>query len=307
MQRSKRALEELTTLEELLYEDLTAVVKRKRRVICQGAKGCDRVPIYGTQLRQPTHCTEHKDDLTMVNVVHRLCQHPSLCFTQASFGYERGKPLVCKTHKMSDMLNVVSRRCEEEYCLMIPSFGFERGMALRCGTHRLQGMWNVSASTCKFEGCKTFATYGYTSKKSIRCSTHRLPDMHPTKLLNSLASINGAQAAEHNKPPKTVVPALGLPPVCRVCGIRAFYGNSEVHRAFCKQHMNPQIHWRVSYCDQKDCTRVATSVKNTMFYCETHANPFCVRFAPLLCDMPTLPEPLDANPLEQQVLQALEQ
>ena len=329
MERSKRALEDLTCLEELLFNDMQSdfVAKRVKmhRFTCQGAVGCGRTPIYGTVSRQPTHCTEHRDVVTMVNVMSRLCQHPSMCFTQASFGYEKGKPLRCKSHMESGMLNVISKRCEEDFCLMIPCFGFERGLALRCAAHKLQGMWNVTASTCNFLGCTTFATYGYMSKKSIRCSTHRLPDMYPTKLLNSLNEMNQLhmkQMAQYASPVEGE--RIGH---CRVCGIRAFYGNSETHRAFCKQHMQPLKHWRISDCDRAGCDKVATHAKsngtlglhstptpsNSTFYCEEHSTPFSVCFAPVtglgsgstsdVLEAEVVH--LDVNPLEQQVMQAL--
>lgn len=337
MQQSKRALEDLRSLEELLYNDLQSSMslppnKRTRRLVCQGALGCDRSPIYGTKYREPTHCTEHKDEETMVNVVSRMCQHPSLCFTQASFGYARGKPLMCKTHKLGDMKNVISRRCEHDFCLMIPSFGYERGNALRCGLHRLPGMWNVSASTCQFPECKTFATYGYSDKKSIRCATHRLPDMMPTKLLKSIQDLNesykkqvpvaipvltGSVPAAVAAVAAAAVPVPASPPqpkqgFCQVCGIRAFYGNCEIRRAFCKQHMDVNEHWRISYCDFGDCSQVATHTAtletSNLFVCDMHANPFSQRFAPLKVEK-THDEQfvsLDVNPLEQQLQQALQ-
>ena len=279
MERSKRALEDLTCLEELLFNDMQSdfVAKRVKmhRFTCQGAVGCPRTPIYGTVSRQPTHCTEHRDVVTMVNVMSRLCQHPSMCFTQASFGYEQGKPLRCTSHMESGMLNV--------------------------------------------------ATYGYMSKKSIRCSTHRLPDMYPTKLLNSLNEMNQLhmkQMAQYASPVEGE--RIGH---CRVCGIRAFYGNSETHRAFCKQHMQPLKHWRISDCDRAGCDKVATHAKsngtlglhstttpsNSTFYCEEHSTPFSVCFAPVtglgsgstsdVLEAEVVH--LDVNPLEQQVMQAL--
>jgi hypothetical protein len=319
MKRSKQALEDLQSLEDLLYNDLQAgfLVKRPRRLWCQGALGCDRTPIYGTKYRQPTHCTEHRDETTMVNVVSRMCQHPSLCFTQASFGYERGKPLTCKTHKLGDMKNVISRRCEHDFCLMIPSFGYERGNALRCGTHRLPGMWNVSASTCQYPECKTFATYGYSNKKSIRCATHRLSDMMPTKLLKSIEDLHASYKRQVPIPIPTILVPTTAPPTprqgfCQVCGIRAFYGNCEIRRAFCKQHMNVKKHWRISFCDYGDCNNVATHTAtpdtSKLFLCDMHANPFSQRFAPVegekKCDEQF--DNLDVNPLEQQLQEALQ-
>jgi hypothetical protein len=321
MQKSKRALEELQCFEELLYTDLQATMKPKRRrnVVCQGAIGCDRIPMYGTKSRQPTHCTDHKDVFTMVNVISRLCQHSSLCFTQASFGYNRGKPMYCKTHKQADMINVISKRCEHEFCFTVPSFGFERGNALRCGTHRLSGMWNVSASTCQYLDCKLFATYGYSNKKSLRCSAHRLPDMMTLKLIKSIQTLH-----ESYQNPELAVPIV-LPPadqptqgLCQVCGIRALFGDCETNRAFCKQHMNPEIHWRISFCDHWGCNEVATDIATSqaskLFVCGLHSSPFSKRFVPGNSMAPVVPkvavfEPspkLDASSLEEQLLQALE-
>lgn len=310
MLQSKRALEDLQSLEDLLYEDMQESfgLKRQRRFVCQGALGCSRTPIYGVKSREPTHCTDHKDDETMVNVVHRLCRHSSLCFTQASFGYEPRKPLYCRTHKLPDMQNVVSRRCEQDYCLMVPSFGFERGNALRCGTHRLPGMWNVSASTCKYLNCRTFATYGYLDKKAVRCATHRLPDMIPTK--------QQKRGAASMADPSMILKDEVSPGMCRVCGIRAYYGNCETKRAFCKSHMDPSVHWRVVFCDRGKCTQVATHVATPeakhLFVCDSHVGGFSQRFAPPHLvrqqEVQVFKEGvhLDDNPLEVAVAQALQ-
>lgn len=306
MELSKRALADLTSLEELLYNDLQEHfhADKKRRILCQGAPGCDRTPIYGLKSKAPSHCCDHRT-VDMVNVVHRLCKHPSMCFTQASFGYERNKPLYCKAHKLPDTLNVVSKRCDEAFCLMIPSFGYERGVALRCSMHKKPDMWNVSASTCKFLGCKTFATYGYDGKKSVRCSTHRLPDMRPTKVLASFEA--------YSTKPDVAKKQGG--PVCRVCGIRAFYGNCETKRAFCKTHMSPDQHWRIAICDKGGCDKVATFSFEKFFLCAEHSTPFS---APVHTTTKASSCSLDGsdssgsgsgslpvNSLEEQVMQAL--
>lgn len=257
---TKRVMEDLWSLEDLLYEDLQQKMypKRQRRC-CQGAEGCTKSPIYGIERRQPTHCIEHKE-LSMVNVVSRNCQHPSLCFTQASFGHPNEKPLFCKTHKEDGMINVISRRCEHISCLMMPSFGFDRGHALRCSAHKLPGMWNVSASTCKYPGCTVFASYGYTGKKSLRCTTHRLPDMLHTKLINNLEALSKQYKAAAERELSIQQPAAKHQPkydICVYCTTRASYGNYATKRQFCKAHMNPKLHWKVTFCDKGGCENVA--------------------------------------------------
>jgi hypothetical protein len=284
MQTTKRSLEELWAIDFDDLHNFEEQVSKRHRKLCQGAIGCSKVPIYGINSRKPTHCLLHKDG-TMINVLSRRCQHPSGCNTQASFGYSGDRPVYCKTHKLGDMVNVVSKRCAQEGCLMIPSFGFDRGMALRCGSHRLAGMWNVSASTCKVKDCKTFATYGYMSHKVLRCSTHRLPDMMTTKELKRLAEL--AQNVAHASPPPKRVAFTFLPhPRCNHCPTRAFYGNCETGRQFCRAHMNPKVHWRVSFCENPSCKQVATRAQHGYYVCEAHAEPFSVRL-PLLQNMET--------------------
>lgn len=254
---TKRVMEDLWSLEDLLYEELQQKMypKRQRRQ-CHGAPGCTKSPIYGVQRRQPTHCIEHKE-LSMVNVVSRHCQHPSLCFTQASFGHPNEKPMFCKTHKEDGMINVISRRCEHISCLMLPSFGFERGHALRCSVHKLPGMWNVSASTCKYPGCTVFASYGYTGKKSLRCTTHRLPDMLHTKLINNVEALSKQYKAAAERELSIQQPPKPQWDICLFCTTRASYGNYDTKRKFCKAHMNPKLHWRITFCDKGGCDKVA--------------------------------------------------
>ena len=268
----KRTFLELRTFEDILYEELlNGLFTKYSRKSCHGGLGCSNNPVYGYEKHNPTHCEEHRPEL-MNNMLDTQCQH-SQCNTEACFGLVGEKAMFCKTHKTSGMINVVSvsKRCEFQNCLTIPRFGCKRGVSTHCTAHKLPGMWNTTIKTCQESKCKNVASFGYTSTKPLRCAAHKSRDM-----------VNKKSALRSPKLPVTH-------PLCMFCDVRAFYGDCEIRRRFCKEHMDPEKHWKLSFCKQLGCNEVATfSCTNIdQVFCETHASTDHIRFAPPVPFTPT--------------------
>ena len=98
--------------------------------------------------------------------------------------------------------------------------------------------------------------------------------------------------------------------VCLHCNTWAYYGNCETKRRFCRAHMDPELHWRISFCDKAKCENVATSVYQGVQMCSLHAYSFnsnvtSSELSNLSCLHSNEFVTLDANPLEKLVENAL--
>lgn len=51
----------------------------------------------------------------MIDVKNCRCKHPG-CTRQPNYGHEGGRAKYCSSHKLSQMVNVVSRRCDVPDC-----------------------------------------------------------------------------------------------------------------------------------------------------------------------------------------------
>lgn len=114
----------------------------------------------------------------LTNVVSHICEDPT-CKTVACFGYENEVICFCNNHKLNNMINLTSSKCQEEGCTIGASFGYPDGSQehsscsrataqLFCATHMKDGMVNVEAPICKYSGCNVVASYVklYTARKT---------------------------------------------------------------------------------------------------------------------------------------------
>jgi hypothetical protein len=97
------------------------------------------------------------------------------CTTRPSYGYKGCKPLRCSKHKLENMINVVSKRCEDKNCDRLANYGYKS--ITHCIQHRKEGMKNPSIKYCTWKGCNTEATFGYKSRCPLKCKKHKSPDM----------------------------------------------------------------------------------------------------------------------------------
>jgi hypothetical protein len=109
----------------------------------------------------------------------RICLHPD-CTKSASYNKEgETKRLYCSTHKLEDMVDVVSKTCIETGCKVRPSYNKEgETKRLYCSTHKLEGMVDVSSKKCIHPHCTKLASYNKEGEtKRLYCSTHKLEGM----------------------------------------------------------------------------------------------------------------------------------
>ncbi len=143
-------------------------------VICLG-KGCKAQSNFALQGQKACYCNDHK--LTnMINVITKKCIYKK-CETQSSFGLKGQKALYCVKHKLTNMINVVSKLCLYEKCEIRPIYGFKGQKAQYCVNHKLTNMIDVVHKTCISEGCKTLPIYGFEGQKAQYCVDHKLTNM----------------------------------------------------------------------------------------------------------------------------------
>ena len=103
---------------------------------------------------------------------------------QASFGFEVGKRLWCRTHAPTGAGNVSKAPCEHQGCSIQPSYGFEHDRKSRwCRNHKAVGAIDLISKLCEYGGCSIQPVYGYKKEAKRRwCRTHS-----PSDTVNLLA------------------------------------------------------------------------------------------------------------------------
>lgn len=76
----------------------------------------------------------------MVNL-NSACRQPD-CYLTPGFGVRGSPATYCSKHKKANMINVISKRCENESCDRIPSYNFDAAgaKAIFCNTHKTEGV-----------------------------------------------------------------------------------------------------------------------------------------------------------------------
>jgi hypothetical protein len=111
------------------------------------------------------------------------CWHDG-CKKTSSFGYKRYKPKFCKTHKWSDMYNVVNMLCHHPGCKKYPIFA-RRGTRTptMCRLHGTEGMIDRRSRYCdqkKFE-CTVVVSGKKYRGLCFSCFAHDFPDEKPSR------------------------------------------------------------------------------------------------------------------------------
>ena len=135
--------------------------------------GCKRQSSFGFETNRPMFCKEHKKS-GMVNVKNVRCGYGG-CTTRPNFGTEWQKPRFCKKHKEPGMTNVTARRCEHAGCDDIAVYGAEGGRPLRCSAHKHADMVDIINinKRCECAGCDKIPSFGTEYKKPRFCKKHR--------------------------------------------------------------------------------------------------------------------------------------
>jgi len=109
----------------------------------------------------------------------RKCQFKD-CDKYSSFGYENEKQAIyCKSHKLENMIDIVSKRCKTDNCNIRPHYNYQNEkQAIYCKSHKLDNMINIKDKKCQFENCNKQPIYNYENEKqAIYCKSHKLENM----------------------------------------------------------------------------------------------------------------------------------
>lgn len=108
-----------------------------------------------------------------------LCEE-SGCGTGPQYNYPgRARGVRCKTHALSDMVNIVRVRCEQFGCERAAQYALTGAhTCVRCREHKTPEMVNIRKRTCGAEGCDAAALYRAPGiEQSSRCKAHKLAEM----------------------------------------------------------------------------------------------------------------------------------
>ncbi len=134
--------------------------------------------LYNIPGNTPKYCKKHFDKKTMVNVTKPTCEVED-CPKQPSFNYfGQTKGIRCSPHKLSNMVDVVSKKCE--VCIKDPKFlqtetnpapeipiAYYGGKKF-CIDHRKDGM-KVLYKMCATSGCTTQASFNIAGQPPKYC------------------------------------------------------------------------------------------------------------------------------------------
>ena len=93
----------------------------------------------------------------------------------ACFGVKGTKDKYCKTHKTSEMTNLVSKKCNINSCEKTPRYGLTGGKPTVCGQHKTDVMVELTKKKCI--KCSTRASFGLKGGKKQFCVEHKTPEM----------------------------------------------------------------------------------------------------------------------------------
>ena len=131
-------------------------------------------------------CVKHKEP-NMVNVMSKTCEEAG-CDKQPTYNIPGGKACFCAEHKHPNMVDVKNKTCEEAGCNTRPTYNIPGESKGRfCVEHKHPNMVNVVSKICEEAGCDTRAYYGFLSKGNTYCASHRQKGMitSSTKPCNS--------------------------------------------------------------------------------------------------------------------------
>lgn len=134
-------------------------------------KGCHKKqPSYGLLGEKATHCSKCALP-DMVDVISKLCEEKG-CRKNPTRGYIGEKASRCKAHALPEMIDVKNKKCVQ--CSKQPTFGIIK--PTHCIEHKSDEMNDLKHTSERCEQCKKRASYGY-GKKPTRCTEHREEEM----------------------------------------------------------------------------------------------------------------------------------
>jgi hypothetical protein len=136
---------------------------------------CTTKAVFGYEKNKPISCKTHKKD-DMTDVLNVKCLYPN-CKKQGIFGYQDLKGTYCSDHKKDDMMDLRHTICIVENCQKRPRYGYE-SPPLYCFDHSTDDMIDLEHTLCKYDGCMIRPNFGYIDKQPIYCVSHKLNGMN---------------------------------------------------------------------------------------------------------------------------------
>lgn len=120
---------------------------------------CLRYAVYNIKGELPKYCSTHKNS-DMTNVVSKRCEYEG-CEKFAIYGESKSIPKYCSKHKSSIMKNVFNN-CVFEFCTTTACFNyFGNYKGVYCSVHKLDNMINVVSPKCQSSWCETIGNPKY--------------------------------------------------------------------------------------------------------------------------------------------------
>ena len=233
----------------------------------------------------------------------RYCKHDD-CKTHSTFNFEGElNGLYCAQHKLPNMVDVKSRRCNETGCVSLtPVFNYEgETHGMHCAKHKLPHMVNVKSQRCHETGCVAQPVFNYEGEsKGLYCAQHKLPHMvnvtakrcnetgctkQPT--FNNKGEPKGLYCAQHKQPNMVDVKSKRCNETGCVVG-PAFNYEGESKGMYCAKHKQPNmVNVTHKRCNETGC------VLNPVFnyegeskglYCAQHKLPHMVNVTSKRCN-----------------------
>lgn len=206
------------------------------------------------------YCKTHKSS-DMVSIVTKRCNMPD-CNTVPSFNYPgEKKGFYCKSHHLNGMVDVINVTCAKEDCNKHPSFNYpSEKKALYCRTHKLEGMIDVVHAKCRHNGCLKIPSWTNPGESTkLYCGEHKLEGM-----------VNSHTTCLYNE-----------------CNKRPSYNNpEEISPLYCAKHALPQmINVTSKRCVVAECGKVPifNEPGGKALYCATHKLDGMINVTKTLC------------------------
>jgi hypothetical protein len=187
-------------------------------------EGCiKRNASFGLKGSNDKYCKTHKTS-EMINVVSKKCNHNS-CEKTPRYGLTGGKPTVCGQHKTLEMVELTKKKCEK--CNTRASFGLKEGKRQFCVQHKTSEMIDLANKKCNYESCNKQPWFGIKGDIAVCCVTHKTTEMVDLKSKK-----------------------------CEKCDKNPTFGLKNKNARFCLVHKEPNmINVTNKKCSNKDCEK----------------------------------------------------
>jgi len=140
-------------------------------------QGCTITPVFDIKGGKGRFCKTHKTP-EMIDVLTKRCNEEGCDSLNPVYNIQGGKGKFCSIHKTPDMVNVKVKYCEHIGCTIIPNFDVKGGKGRFCSEHKTSSMVDVKNKRCKHVGCMSInPNFDVQGGKGCFCSKHKLSNM----------------------------------------------------------------------------------------------------------------------------------